>query len=495
MNRKQITDAILPPNLSPRFRKLSLKLCLKKLALKLPIKLPLNKLLGNLPPFMISLSLATGLGLTLMQPNQAQFLDSSAIQIYSRDYVIRPLPGSLDRTLVFNSNSPEVIQGEGILLSTMPNKGKRHPQAHLNYTLRGRFDIFAHHIARGNPNREMYQGIVLQNPSPHPIIVAIRQGISYTTSEDAPFLDLPPLLENTNGEIFSGPGSRAMLDALRGIREKNFPSEIEIPANGFYLLLNEEIPRGAARTTFMQLYTDHSVYVANLAMYKPNRTPTLNDWRYLLQQGKLATPRDRHPTALNAGHIIYGRVAGISRGGTWSGTVTDHAKSPYLTIPPAEQAIGYPISTVVAGTWGTKQVQSAPLVVRYADTALQAHGNYGVLYTLNFPLYNPTPLTQRVQLHIHTPFKHNETQKPLFFRMQPMGTVFFRGTVRVIQQNSLGLEESKYFHLHQREGEYGAPLMTLEIPPSRYRNVRLEFRYPPDATPPQIISVKTLPQL
>ncbi|MFN5855765.1 MAG: DUF3370 domain-containing protein [Pseudanabaenaceae cyanobacterium] len=439
---------------------------------------------------LFALSLAATVGAT---GHQAQFLDSSAIQIYSRDYVVRPLPGSLDRTLVFNSNSPEVIRGEGVLLSTMPSKGKRHPKAHLNYVLRGRFDIFTHHIARGNPNREMYQGIVLQNPSPHPITVAIRQGISYTTSEDAPFFDLPPLLENSTGDIFSGPGSRAMLDALRGIRERNFPSQIEIPANGHYLILNEEIPRGAARTTFMQLYTDHSVYVANLAMYRSNRTPTLNDWRYLLQQGRLAQPRDRHPTALNAGHIIYGRVAGISQGGTWLGTVTDRQGTPYLTIPPVDQAIGYPISTVAAVTWGTKQVQSAPLIVRYADTALQAHGNYGVLYNLNFPLYNPTPLTQRVQLHIHTPFKHNETQKPLFFRVQPIGMVFFRGTVRVIQQNSLGLEESKYFHLHQREGEYGAPLTTVEIPPGRYRNVRLEFRYPPDATPPQVISVKTLP--
>jgi hypothetical protein len=442
----------------------------------------------------ISSLFALGLGLSLFpQINLAQFSDSSAIQIYSRDYIIRPLPGSLDRTLVFNSNSPEVIRSEGILLSTMPSKGKRYPKAHLNYVLRGRFDIFTHHIARGNPNRDMYQGIILQNPSPHPINVAINQAISYTTSEDAPFLDLPPILENSTGEIFSGPGSRAMLDALRGIRENNFPSQVEVPASGYALILNEEIPRGAARTTFMQLYTDHSVYVANLAMYKHRRVPNLNDWRYALQQGALAQPRDRHPTALNAGHIIYGRVAGVAQGGSWVATVTDRPGSVYLTIPPTEQAIGYPISTVAAATWGTKQIQSAPLVVRYADTALQSHGNYGVLYTLNFPLYNNTPITQRVQLSIHTPFKHNETQKPLFFRMQPVGMVFFRGTVRVIQQNSLGLEESKYFHLNQREGEYGAPLATVEIPPNRYRNVRLEFRYPPDATPPQIVSIRTLP--
>lgn len=34
--------------------------------------------------------------------------------------VVRPLPGSLDKIPVFNSNSPELVQTEGILLSTFP---------------------------------------------------------------------------------------------------------------------------------------------------------------------------------------------------------------------------------------------------------------------------------------------------------------------------------------------------------------------------------------
>lgn len=62
---------------------------------------------------------------------------------------VRPLPGELDSTPVFNSNSPELIQTEGILLSTFPSAGMRTPEAHLNYPFQGRFDIFAHHIARG----------------------------------------------------------------------------------------------------------------------------------------------------------------------------------------------------------------------------------------------------------------------------------------------------------------------------------------------------------
>ncbi|XTZ10446.1 MAG: DUF3370 family protein, partial [cyanobacterium endosymbiont of Rhopalodia yunnanensis] len=38
---------------------------------------------------------------------------------------VRTLPGKLNDVLVFNSNSPEVIETEGILLSTFPSSGKK----------------------------------------------------------------------------------------------------------------------------------------------------------------------------------------------------------------------------------------------------------------------------------------------------------------------------------------------------------------------------------
>src|SRR5690349_18219026 len=58
---------------------------------------------------------------------------------------VRPLPGKLDTIPVFNSNSPEWIKTEGILLSTFPPNGKKVPAAHLNFPFQGRFDLFAHH--------------------------------------------------------------------------------------------------------------------------------------------------------------------------------------------------------------------------------------------------------------------------------------------------------------------------------------------------------------
>lgn len=38
---------------------------------------------------------------------------------------VRSLPGSLDNVPVFNSNSPELVLREGILLSTFPRKTKK----------------------------------------------------------------------------------------------------------------------------------------------------------------------------------------------------------------------------------------------------------------------------------------------------------------------------------------------------------------------------------
>uniref|UniRef100_A0ACD5GTT9 DUF3370 family protein n=1 Tax=Desertifilum tharense IPPAS B-1220 TaxID=1781255 RepID=A0ACD5GTT9_9CYAN len=107
---------------------------------------------------------------------------------------VRPLPGQLDSVPVFNSNSPELVLSEGILLSTFPPAGKRSQQAHLNFPFRGRFDIFAHHVARAEPPdnlRTLYLGIVLHNPGSQTVNVDILQAASYLSQPDAPFIQLP----------------------------------------------------------------------------------------------------------------------------------------------------------------------------------------------------------------------------------------------------------------------------------------------------------------
>jgi Protein of unknown function (DUF3370) len=127
-----------------------------------------------------------------------------------RPQEIRVLPGSLDNVPVFNSNSPELVLKEGILLSTFPPNGKQFEAAHLDRSFSGRFDIFAHHIAKGTPEdlRTLYLGIVAHNPRDVAVTIDILQGASHLSQPDAPFIEMGPFLDNQSGSVYAGPGSR-----------------------------------------------------------------------------------------------------------------------------------------------------------------------------------------------------------------------------------------------------------------------------------------------
>ncbi|MFN6218541.1 MAG: DUF3370 family protein, partial [Aphanizomenon sp.] len=45
--------------------------------------------------------------------------------------------------------------------------------------------------------------------------------------------------------------------------------------------------------------------------------------------------------------------------------------------------------------------------------------------------------------------------------------------------------------LVQRRGEMGQPLVVLNIKPENTSLVQLDFLYPPDASPPQVLTVST----
>jgi len=430
---------------------------------------------------------------------------------------IRPLPGKLNDVPVFNSNSPEVVMGDGILLSTFPSQGKFSPKAHLNKAFQGRFDFFSHHIARPRDSRQLYQGVILTNPTSRYITVRVLQGASYLTSPDAPFVDLPSQVEDPYGRIFSGPGSRLTNALLRGQSQPGLPRQITIPPQETRLLFSLPISRSNARSTYLRLESDGPVYMANLALQdiwvlpspdplKPEeklppptlRPPALTDWQALLVRGHLASPRDKVPTppeqiqVSSATRPIYGRVAGISLGTEWRTTVVDNKPgAKFLSIPQRGQSFSYPLSTVTVGTHGTRQIQSAPMVARYPDTAYLAHGNYGVHYQIALPLRNTTSNRQSVSLAMQTPLKQDQYGDRLFFVSRPSGQVFFRGTVKVGYADEQGQTQNRYFHLTQRQGQMAAPLLTLNLQPGEQRQVSLDFLYPPDATPPQVITIKT----
>jgi hypothetical protein len=423
---------------------------------------------------------------------------------------VRPLPGNLDSVPVFNSNSPEKVLKEGILLSTFPSEGKKVPTAHLNFPFKGRFDVFAHHVAQApTPEdlRSLYLGIILHNPGKQPVTVNILQAASYLSQPDAPFAELPSKSENILGTIFAGPGDRVMYDVLRGQRQDTFPPQIIIPPGESRMLLNAPIPVNGltpplnGRSTLMRLWSNDTVYAASLAMFAPNnpdgseREPTLEEWQNLLDNGDLSGPRDKVPTPLEETNkpIIYGRVAGVAQGTEWKALLIDDPKTQHLTIPSRGLAFSYALSALDRGTLGTSQIQSAPMLVRYPDTAYRAHGNYTVQYSLTLPLYNNTQNPQTVMVSMQTPIKEDQlTKQGLRFLNPPAPQVFFRGSVRVRYKDDQGLPQTQYLHLVQKRGQQGESLVMLNMKAGERRLVEVDFLYPPDATPPQVLTVQTM---
>ena len=423
---------------------------------------------------------------------------------------MRPLMGNLDDVPMFNSNSPEIVQTEGILLSAFPPEGMAHPQAHLNFPFQGRFELFTHHISKAPPPvdlRTLYIGAIAYNPTDQPVTIDILQGASYLSQPDAPFYDAPNYTLNNDGAMYRGPGDRAMLDILRGRRQAIFPAQIVIPPKQSQMLMNIPIPVKEldpplnGRSGLSRLRSDGKVYVATLSLYArlnpdgTERAPNLEEWENILKKGELAKPRDVIPTPpdLTEGAFEYSRVAGIQMGSQWFGRLTDSDRSEDLSIPKRGESYSYGLSLLQYGTMGTGQVQTAPIKVRYPDTAYSAHGNYGVQYNLTLPLQNPTSETQTVILSFQNPIKYDKPVGGLQFFEPLPDDVFFRGSVRTRFRDDKGLAQTRYVHLVMRRGERGKSLVTLTMPPSDRRVVQFDFLYPADATPPQVLTVTTTP--
>lgn len=422
------------------------------------------------------------------------------------DSHVRALPGWLDKTLVLNSNSPEIIYGDGILVSTFPPEGKKQPKAHLNKALKGRFDIFAHHIAKPHhgDSRTLYLGLLLHNPGSEPVKVSVKQGASFCTKFDAPYRKLRAFVDSPSGRYFAGPGDRVMDHILRGRTQKRWRKAITLKPGEYKMLFDLPVSNRRAKTncrsTLVKADTTGSVYAACLAMRAPRdskgktRRPTLSDWKGLLQSGSLATPRDKAPTEPKTTRkVIYGRVAGVSRGSTWQALIREGATGRFrLNIPKPGKAYSYVFATLEQGAFGTMDYQSAPMVVRYPDTSYRAHGNYGIHYLLTMPLYNASSENQRVSITIQSPYKENRPGKELLFRDPPLKRVFYRGTIRVQYRDDNGVNRLRYVHIVLRQADAGKPLVSLELKPGETRPVLVDFLYPPDSTPPQILTVKTL---
>ncbi len=429
---------------------------------------------------------------------------------------VRPLPGGLDSELMFNSNSPEVVLTEGILLSTFPPAYGRVATAHLNQLLSGEFELFAHHIARERAPGDLtslYLGILLHNPGRQAVMVDVLNAASYLSQPDAPFIDLPDFVEDASGSIYAGPGSRVTSDFVRRQFPQQrdaslWPARLSLAPGESQMLMNLPIPVREltppvnGRSTLIRVRTSGPIYAASLGLHArlnpdgSERAPIVQEWETLLRSSDVAGPRDRTPTPIvdtPTGPVIYSRVAGVARGTRWRALITDAPEQPNLSIPAVGQAISYVLNTVYRNTFGTGQVQSAPLIERYPDTAYQAHGNYAVHYDLSLPLRNASDQPQTVTLALQTPLKLSGDRpgSGLSFLNPPGRQVMFRGTLRLRYQDDRGLPVNRFVHLVQRQGQQGEPLVTLQMPPASERLVLVDFFYPPDATPHQVLTIRT----
>ena len=437
---------------------------------------------------------------------------------YVVEQEVRPLPGQLDSVPVFNSNSPELVEIPGILLSSFPPDCMATPEAHLDFAFEGRFDIFAHHVYKALDYDEetpvlldsMYLGVLATNPGTAPVTIRVLDGASYLSQPDAPFIPLPPFVRfSPRLPVYSGPGSRAMGDMLQGRRQDIFPTVVTLEQGESTMLINQPIPIRElehpinGRSTLAHLESTGPVYVASLAQpvglnaAGEEEPPSLASWQSLLETGGLSGPRDRTPAPLpleEGVQLIYGRVAGVSQGSQWRATLTDDpdSETSQLTIPNPGEAFSYGISLLYAGPMGSGQHQSAEMLVRYPDTAYQSHGNYGVRYSLTLPLYNPTNTEQTVTVALQTALKEDElSEDGLRFLEPPAPQTFFRGPVQVRFQGDRGFPEIRNIHLVMRRGQAGEPLAELTLSPQESRTVSVDLLYPPDSTPPQVLTVST----
>ena len=427
---------------------------------------------------------------------------------------VLPLGGGLDGVPLLNDNNPELITAPGILFSSFdPSRGFQGrplavPSAHLNAPQRGAFGLFSHHVYAGRPeslDSTLWLAVVAAPRGPGPVRLQLRAGATaLSQSVDgkepaAPFLPLPTVVPQGSSPLWSGPGSRVATELLGRERSAALPEGWTLPPGQLSPLVVLPLPvRGLdpllnGRNLQLLFDADGPVDVATLAAFgRGDAPPDPAVWSRLLD-GPLS-PKEHSPTPRGAaGPMIYSRVSGVQSGSVWRGRLTDPG-APFLSTSRAP--ISWPIASLERGTFGTGQVQTAPLSAFYPGTAWAAHGNYGVTYDLTIPLHNDGPTPVRLALAVESPLKQDRPQGGLSFLPTPARAVMFRGTVEVSGLDGEGPEARprgrQGFHLVLRNGQQGPVLGAISLGPGQRRQVGVRLIYPADATPPQVLSLLPL---
>ena len=451
-----------------------------------------------------ALTLTTASIATLLAPPQlAADQQKPAEQNLTRHSQVRALPGHLDDVLMVNDNNPELITGEGILISTFPQAPG------LNVALNGRFDLFSHHVYAGQPDQldsTLWLAVVAQPAGEAPVTLRLLQGstsLSQATLKGqtaSPFLPLPTLMAESGTAVASGPGSKVAGDLLRGDIANELQQEWQIAPGSVSPLVILPIPVAGldpllnGRNLQLRLQSSGPVHLATLAAYgDDDKAPNPQTWGKLLKTGK-QSPKEHQPTPRGArGRMVYSRVSGVQIGSTWKATLTDPGTD-HLNVEDAP--ISWPISSLERGDLQTGQVQTAELEVFDSGTAWAAHGNYGVEYDLTLPLRNEGSQQRRVAITLESPEKNGSGTGQLVFNGSNSGPVMFRGPIEVTGLDGEQGRPSgrRRFHLVLRRGQQGPQLGLITLAPGEQRVVRIRLVYPADATPPQVLSLLPVKQ-
>ena len=64
--------------------------------------------------------------------------------------------------------------------------------------------------------------------------------------------------------------------------------------------------------------------------------------------------------------------------------------------------------------------------------------------------------------------------------------------MRLRYQNDIGADVTGYVHLWHRVGQVVEQIVKLRLAVAETRSVKVDFIYPLDSTPPQVLTVRTL---
>jgi hypothetical protein len=390
---------------------------------------------------------------------------------------ILPLPGGLDGTPVLNSNHPEIVKGPGIALSSL----KGPAPAHLDRAFEGPFEIFTHHV--NGTGRDLHQGIVLKNDSSRPVRITLGASAMKTGFYGA-FFHLPRVLDGAfklfagDRDATSGPGP-AVAEAILAGRRQRPEQEIVLAPGEVFMLDSRKLKPWMVASSKWELSSDGPVRAA--VVFDHERLDA-SGATAVLAANQLAkrNPKDLIPTEPGkpTKRFIFGRVAGVQEGARWQGTLADVPGGNSVRVGQGPVNLAWPIVTKHGHLLGTGQDQTAPISQRLPDAAYAAHGNYGISYELKLPLRNTGKQSRRVELHLESP-------KPT-----PGMPLAFSGPVEVTWKDAQGRTQRVVKRLNLRPESSGR-ILALDLPPGAAYDARVRIVYPGDATPPQILRLRS----